>query len=199
MNPRSILFLATAGVLILLLIVHTLLVVLSLTPDNPVKKQYQDRIQGYMDPLFTQNWKLFAPNPVSQHRSLAAQARIVDPRTGKTTESEWLDLSQPLIKQKQQNRLSSEALVTRYIISGIRDYHHRNEGRKQNGEKMLQRAASTALQQQWPEQEIQEIRFRTILQSVPPFDERHRDDDSMQREYHESEWLPFTPAAEEWP
>ncbi|MDR6225781.1 DUF5819 family protein [Desmospora profundinema] len=199
MDIQRTLFRTVATLAITLLAVHFGLVTLSLTPDNPVNHRHKEAIDAYMDPLFTQNWMLFAPNPVSQHRSLAAQARVVNPRTGAMMETEWVDITDPLVKQKQRNRLSSEALVSRHIISGIRNYRHKDESRHLDGEKMLQRVSSTALAKQWPNRNIHEIRFRIITQAVPSFDQRHRDDDFMQREFQDSDWLPFAPAEEEWP
>lgn len=199
MDPRRKRFLAVAFVAIAALAAHFGIVILSLTPDNPVKQRHREFIQAYMDPLFTQSWKLFAPNPVSQHRNLSAQARIVNPRTEEVTETEWVDITEPMIKEKQGKRLSSEAIISRYILSAQREYLSEDKGRRRDGEKMLQRAVSSALAHRWHSREIREIRFRVITQSVPPFKDRHRSDDFMQREFHESDWLPFSPAEEEWP
>ncbi|PTM56495.1 DUF5819 family protein [Desmospora activa] len=199
MRQRNKLFPAVAFVAITALTVHFAVVILSLTPDNPVKNRHQDAINKYTDPLFTQNWMLFAPNPVSQHRNLSAQARIANPQSGEITETEWVDITGPLIKEKQENRISSEAIVARHIISGLRAYLSKDKGRQRDGEKMLQRAASTALAHHWSDQDIREVRLRIITQAVPSFQERYLPDDSIQRNFHESDWLPFAPAEEEWP
>lgn len=45
---------------------------------------------GYLRPYFTQNWRLFAPNPVAEDRDLLVQAAYRD-ADGKIQVTEWID------------------------------------------------------------------------------------------------------------
>lgn len=57
-------------------------------PTNPVSQRYANQIQGWMEPLFNQNWRLFAPNPLSENVSVQARATLAN---GQMTG--WFDLS----------------------------------------------------------------------------------------------------------
>lgn len=58
-------------------------------PTNPVSARYTKQIHWWMDPLFTQNWRLFAPNPISENVRIEARASLrPDGRA-----SGWIDLT----------------------------------------------------------------------------------------------------------
>lgn len=64
-------------------------VTLAALPPN----RYSDTARphlSYLDPYFTQNWRLFAPNPVSQDRDLLFQGAYRD-ADGRVRETTWLD------------------------------------------------------------------------------------------------------------
>jgi Family of unknown function (DUF5819) len=58
-------------------------------PTNPISQRYAKQIQWWMDPLFTQNWRLFAPNPISENVRVQARASLAP--DGRVTG--WIDLS----------------------------------------------------------------------------------------------------------
>lgn len=58
-------------------------------PTNPVSQRYSSQIQWWMDPLFTQNWRLFAPNPISENVNVQARASLAP--DGHVTG--WIDLT----------------------------------------------------------------------------------------------------------
>ena len=58
-------------------------------PTNPVSQRYSKQIQWWMEPLFTQNWRLFAPNPISENVTVQARASLAP--NGFVTG--WIDLS----------------------------------------------------------------------------------------------------------
>jgi len=58
-------------------------------PSNPVSQRYVTQIDWWMDPLFTQNWRLFAPNPISENVTVQARASLAP--NGVVTG--WIDLS----------------------------------------------------------------------------------------------------------
>lgn len=45
-------------------------------PTNPVSQRYVTQIDWWMNPLFSQNWRLFAPNPISENVSVQARASL---------------------------------------------------------------------------------------------------------------------------
>lgn len=45
-------------------------------PTNPVSQRYSKQIEWWIDPLFTQNWRLFAPNPISENVTVQARASV---------------------------------------------------------------------------------------------------------------------------
>jgi hypothetical protein len=58
-------------------------------PANPLSQRYAKQVQWWIEPLFDQNWRLFAPNPISENVSVQARASL-DP-DGRVTG--WVDLS----------------------------------------------------------------------------------------------------------
>jgi hypothetical protein len=58
-------------------------------PSNVVSKRYAAQISWWMNPLLTQNWQLFAPNPISENVTVDARASVGDG----AAVTPWLDLS----------------------------------------------------------------------------------------------------------
>lgn len=58
-------------------------------PLNPVSQRYAKQVNWWMYPLFNQNWRLFAPNPISENVSVLARARL----TPDGTVTGWTDLT----------------------------------------------------------------------------------------------------------
>ncbi|HEU5425538.1 MAG TPA: DUF5819 family protein [Actinocrinis sp.] len=70
-------------------IVHLAATFLYNAPANPVSQRYARSVNWWMEPLFSQNWRLFAPNPISENVEIDARASL-DP-DGRLTG--WVDLS----------------------------------------------------------------------------------------------------------
>ncbi|OYD06940.1 DUF5819 family protein [Paludifilum halophilum] len=185
------------------LILHFSVASLYLSPDNPVKTKAWDFLHDYMDPWFTQNWKLFAPNPVSQHQSLWVKMKVENPQTGGLTETDWKDITQPLVLKHQESRISSEARVLRYMESGSQSFLDEEADRKKRGKWMIQRAASTAVGPTFSGKRIRQIKVRVVSNTFPRFDQRHKPDDTGTLHFQETDWMPYSPvdsaAAKEWP
>jgi hypothetical protein len=69
--------------------VHLAATFLYNAPANQVSQRYSKQVDAWMDPLFQQNWRLFAPNPLSEN--VAVQVRASVSPSGRTTG--WFDLS----------------------------------------------------------------------------------------------------------
>lgn len=87
--PRPSLRSAFIAVVVAIVGLHLVAVTLAALPPN----RYSDAARGqtsYLDPYFTQNWRLFAPNPISEDRSLLFQAAYTD-ADGDVVRTEWVD------------------------------------------------------------------------------------------------------------
>jgi hypothetical protein len=73
-------------------VVHVLLVFLFVAPSNTISQRYDQQINAWVYPLFEQNWLLFAPDPESANRQIAARTMrtSVD---GTRQVSDWFDLT----------------------------------------------------------------------------------------------------------
>lgn len=90
--PRPSLRSCFIAVAVAIVGLHLVSVTLAALPPN----RYSDAARSqtsYLDPYFTQNWRLFAPNPISEDRSLLFQAAYVD-RDGNPARTAWVDWTQ---------------------------------------------------------------------------------------------------------
>ncbi|WP_307707265.1 DUF5819 family protein [Streptomyces sp. V1I6] len=71
---------------------HLLLVFLYVAPSNTISKAYNQQINAWVRPMFSQNWRLFAPDPQSVNRQVSARVGHTMPN-GTTHVSDWIDLS----------------------------------------------------------------------------------------------------------
>lgn len=77
---------ALAGVLTMGLAIHLLATAIFVGPDNVAKQELGAQLTGYMEPMFQQEWSLFAPKPISTEYALWVRARRDD-----GTSTEWVD------------------------------------------------------------------------------------------------------------
>lgn len=87
---------------------------LYLTPPNPVKLHLYPLIHAIEYPYFSQNWHLFAPNPVRTNFTFAVRCRLKD---GATTV--WHDPVAPLLATHHRRRLSPMGKVLRVSQNAI--------------------------------------------------------------------------------
>ncbi|MFD3539135.1 DUF5819 family protein [Streptomyces sp. NPDC058662] len=73
-------------------LVHVVMVFLHVAPSNPVSKRYGPQVNGWVYPLFEQNWRLFAPDPDSFNRQILARTAHTD-SNGSVRVSPWFDLA----------------------------------------------------------------------------------------------------------
>jgi hypothetical protein len=87
--PRVSLRTAFVGAAVTVAAIHLVIVTLAALPPN----RYSDVVTphtGYLQPYFTQNWRLFAPNPVAEDRSVLFQGSYTA-ADGTTRETPWVD------------------------------------------------------------------------------------------------------------
>lgn len=68
---------------------HLVAVTAAALPPNRYSSAAEP-MTGYLRPYFTQNWRLFAPNPVAADRAMLFQATYRD-SGGQTRQTEWVD------------------------------------------------------------------------------------------------------------
>ena len=76
----SALQLAAVGGAVLLLVVHFGFTFLHVSPVNPAKVQFERWVTAWTQPVFEQNWKLFAPDPIAVDQGVLPQNPQADPR-----------------------------------------------------------------------------------------------------------------------
>jgi hypothetical protein len=79
----------SAVAVVVVLVAHLAATFLYNAPLNPVSRRYARQVNWWMYPLLNQNWRLFAPNPLSENVSVQARARLI--RGGVVTG--WIDLT----------------------------------------------------------------------------------------------------------
>ena len=89
------------GLAVIIAVVQMSAVTLASLPPN----RYSDATAPhttYLDPYFTQNWRLFAPNPVAEDRNLVFQGSYVraDGTQGRTPWVDWTDVELDLIHHR---------------------------------------------------------------------------------------------------
>lgn len=93
-------------------VAHVVLLVLFLAPANPMTNYYKGPVSNYIKPIFTQNWKLFAPDP--QPFSLKMYYRC----SGSAT---WIDPIEPILKKHQRFRVGPNGKILYVYHSMIRE------------------------------------------------------------------------------
>ncbi|MFI2263980.1 DUF5819 family protein [Streptomyces tubercidicus] len=68
-------------------------------PLTPVKLRFMSFVNNYLEPYQAQNWKLFAPNPLSENRGILARGRCAN---GKVTS--FYDVTRRYIDAAQSSR-----------------------------------------------------------------------------------------------
>jgi hypothetical protein len=94
-GPPGLLSAGTGAAVALCLAVtlaHVILVFLYVAPPNSISKAYRQQVDAWVQPVFSQNWRLFAPNPQSVNRQISARVKQTAP-DGTTRVSDWIDLS----------------------------------------------------------------------------------------------------------
>lgn len=85
---------ALAAVLLVVLVVHFGITFLWNSQPNPATDVVGDQVDDYIEPLFEQHWRLFAPNPVNAENELLVRADVRNPETGEFETTPWTSATQ---------------------------------------------------------------------------------------------------------
>lgn len=103
--------LAAAVVAMLLLVgvgFHLLFVTLHAAPPNQASRKYDEHTRQWIYPLFEQNWRLFAPDPLNLNVRVNVRVQL-QAADGSLTESEWADLTGDDVAHIRGNPFPSKA------------------------------------------------------------------------------------------
>lgn len=90
-----------AGILYSLLIFHFLALFVYQLPANPINHRFKIELESYINPYFSQKWSLFSPNPANSNQAI--QVRFISYKNSEITNSSWIDIVTPLLKEKSNN------------------------------------------------------------------------------------------------
>ncbi|WP_121641151.1 DUF5819 family protein [Virgibacillus sp. Bac330] len=198
-----------------LFLIHFMFTAIYLAPFNPVKAKYGFIVNAYMEPLFSQNWKLFAPNPASSNNQFLVRAQFSN---GETTE--WTNLTSFMIEKNYKNRftpynrlvriqrgafmsLYQKDDVTRKLSQEVEerdlnkeeyDYILDNEMTKEqeeNGINILNRYAQSYVSSLYPEKDITRTQIVIRETKATPFSEQDNPNFENERTIHEFDWKEF--------
>ncbi|MGP3740098.1 DUF5819 family protein [Bacillus sp. 4A_MP2] len=100
--------------LTLVFFIHNILIIISSGPTNPLSAKYSNIAKTYTSSIFSQNWHLFAPDPIRNNVNLYIQ---VSNNPNNTDSSEWLNISTPL--NEAGKKMFSPFNRTSRLVSGI--------------------------------------------------------------------------------
>lgn len=187
--------------LFLVVAIHFCIVSIYLMPDNPIKHQYNNNIQKYINPFFTQTWNLFSPNPVSSNITILLQFKTVN--STKTDTTKWIDIVEPLIITRSQSFwspaqriLKNMSTITQSVSQvqrDIREYVQKQDTIKNkdleyskiydkvfpnsSGHKVLMSYSNYVFNKMFPNQRFSNVsvRYRIIYEDFPRFSKRKLD------------------------
>lgn len=110
------------------LVVHFILTMIYVYPDNPIKDTLQPLLDATIGRYFAQGWALFAPEPdntdvVLLVRPLSSNEYSVVRTKGLPSDG-WYDLSSPLWTKLQNNRFSAYGRLSRVVSKAVYSYFY---------------------------------------------------------------------------
>lgn len=76
--------------LIALVLAHTVVIALWAGPKNPIKEAIgTSKIRSYVNPVFEQDWHIFAPTPKRVSTEMDFRAQVLDPVSGEVSVTPW--------------------------------------------------------------------------------------------------------------
>ena len=100
-----------AGLAATVLGAHLTMTFLHVAPVNPVKVEHEVLVDRWTRPVFEQNWKLFAPDPIAVDQGVLVRAT-----TDGGARTPFVDIVTPYLLDKHHNLLASRA---GYQVTGV--------------------------------------------------------------------------------
>jgi hypothetical protein len=172
---RAVLGVAVLGISMLALY-HLTITFLTNSPTNTVSTRLATPIAKWIYPWFDQNWRLFAPNPMSQNFTI--EARVSTDCYSSVTS--WYNLSQmdydaishnPFPGHMEQNELRrawTDAYLTTHDSSDVGTSGRAEMTRQYLVNIAMQRIQPRSAKDGVPPDKIMNIEFRVTTTDVPP-------------------------------
>lgn len=210
------------AVLAVVLIGHFGMTLAYLTPFNPIKMRFFSTIYAYMHPLFSQDWHLFAPDPIRDSRVLTISCRLRQ-ATGETIDTAWADISTPRLEEHYRNRFAPADRLDRPTSNAMQQLFETNEltilldkhrppdnpeynktvdeltkadeqGRE-HSRNMMNRIASAHCDQLYGYGRTEAVRTRIVFLQFPRFSKRHMPDSAGEFSEVILDWAPYQAVA----
>jgi hypothetical protein len=174
-----------------------MMIELSNLPQNFVALELRQQVGAYMQPLFSQNWKFFAPTPVSDDITVVARVRRCA-HPGQCHESSWYAVSTPLLDSVKRNRLSSLGVIQIMLDNAAIEYRNSaiasdaayvvSHGRRQRlravlpyrvnpvSAEVLLRTCAAAIRLREPDIRFDDIQVALYIYEFPRFSRRDEPD-----------------------
>ena len=173
-------------------------------PVTPIKFDVGP-VASLLNPHLSQNWQLFAPDPISDERGVVARIRC------EGEETEWTDISSSAIARTQssrffpdrESRIVSNALVERFAQDDISkrleargkdDLAPADVGARRRAERVLARYAALRVPcpsaHEFPEGPSA-VQLRYVVQPLPPWSKRSDGSARAEPRITDSEWIPL--------
>jgi hypothetical protein len=219
---RRLVLLSVIAGLCLLLSFHFLVVVAHNSPPNPVKMRHALFINNYVNSFFAQDWHLFSPSPISYDVVLLVKSRIRHRATGEVTETDWVDITTPLLERMHEARFSSlgslvhihvHTLLQRNLSPGINEYMRRfcednpdspncngetpeARARNENANRLMTRVASAHAHKLYgASHDVRQVKVRILINKFPRFSQRAQPNEQGEFGYRDFEWMAYQPTA----
>ncbi|WP_148071129.1 DUF5819 family protein [Curtobacterium sp. PhB115] len=173
-------------------------------PVTPIKFDVGP-VASLLNPHLSQNWQLFAPDPISDERGVVARIRC------RGTTTEWTDISSSAIARTQSSRLFpdresrivSNALVERFAqddiskrleTKGKEDLVPSDVSTQRRAERVLARYAALRVpcpSARDPDEESSAVQLRYVVQPLTPWSKRGADAARAEPRITDSEWIPL--------
>jgi len=203
---------ATVAVAIGLSTLYVASTFLYLSPPNPLTYQLWPVIARIQQPLFAQNWHLFAPNPVRTNLVLTVRCRVGENVTS------WHDPFTPLLARHHQNRITPMGRVIRIpqnamylflsrtadewrhlLCRRVRDHPACRGGdpsarrQRELGRFVLHRITSAACDGLVGPGRASQVQARILIHEPPPWSRRLMPSEAGSTRFIELPWLAYVP------
>jgi len=202
--------------------VHFCIHLLYLLPINPITLDIAPLVEDYMNPWFSQDWRLFGPDPITQTRTLLVACQL-QPYHGLVVESAPVDESTPLWQAQARQRFSSAAWLARLHSNTIQLYLDQSDVRLQLerqrtveesglnqiieeiqaeealrhtlARRLLARLGAAHCDQRYGANRTIATHITLVTLPAPLFSQRHLPGVAGEAEAHSFGWMPYEPVA----
>ncbi len=186
--------------------------VVTTAPITPLTLVYGERANQFLSPYVSQNWQLFAPDPISEDRGIAAQVRCAD-----GSQSGFVDVTTPTVEAvhrsrffpSRMSRVVSNGIMHVFLqdpfllrfredvaagdapetLPGLDELSPQERESRERGERTLHRFAAWALVDRCDEAgEVVQVRLRYVIHRFPRWSEREQWQETGDVEVLETPW-----------